>query len=186
MEELFTSVSTYGYIIIFWYSLGGGFLGLVVASVLAYAGTLSFPLVLLVALLGNFLGDIMLFYLSRYQKKDILPYFKKHKRKLALSKLIMKKHGAKAIFIQKYIYGVKTIIPLAMGLTKYSFKKFIFFNIFASVLFVLSIGNLSYFSGEVLLNVYEYVTDNKILIPIIILFIFGSFWFYFDYYTKKK
>jgi len=51
----------------------------------------------------------------------------------------MRKYGVWAIFIQKFLYGIKTLVPISMGLSKYDFRKFGFYNIFASILFVVVI-----------------------------------------------
>ena len=186
MDSIFTSIDTYGYIIIFWYSLGGGFLALLAGSVVAFNGQLNFGLVLLLVFIANFIGDIILFYFARNSKKETLVYFKKHKRKLALSHLLMKKHGNKVIFVQKFLYGIKTLIPLAIGLTNYDIKKFIFFNFFASMIFVLTVGIASYYSGHILMPIYEYVKDNIYIVPIVLILLGSIIYSYFTYFTKKK
>ena len=60
--------------------------------------------------------------------------------------------------MQKYIYGIKTLIPLAMGLTKYDYKKFILFNIFATALWAIFIGTTAYMMGDL---VYTYIEEFK-------------------------
>lgn len=62
MEEL---IKDWGYIALFAYSFGGGFVGLVVAGVLSYAGDLNIYISILVAGVSNFLGDQFLFTLAR-------------------------------------------------------------------------------------------------------------------------
>ena len=71
---------------------------------------------------------------------------------------MMRKYGTWVIFLQKYIYGIKTLIPLAMGLTKYDYKKFMIFNFFAAVIWSLIIGLSAYMLGEL---VYTYLEEFK-------------------------
>ena len=101
MSEMLTSLSTYGYIILFLYTLGGGMVAIIAAGVLSYAGSMNLPLVIIIATISNALGDTLLFYLSRYNKKEIMPYFKKQKRNLALAQILFKKHGGKIILFKK-------------------------------------------------------------------------------------
>ncbi|MEA3384005.1 MAG: DedA family protein [Campylobacterota bacterium] len=155
MEEL---IRDWGYIILFLYSFGGGFVALVVAGILSYSGELNIFIVLLVAGTANFIGDQFLFTIARKNKSQAKEMMKKHQRKIALSHLLMRKYGSAVIFIQKYIYGIKTLIPLAMGLTKYDYKKFIFFNIFATIAWTLIVGLSSYMLGEL---VYKYIEEFK-------------------------
>ena len=68
MEDIFGNLATYGYIALFIYSLGGGFVGLVAAGVLSYMGKMDLATSIAVAFVSNALGDVMLFWLTRYQK----------------------------------------------------------------------------------------------------------------------
>jgi len=171
-------IKDWGYIILFLYSFGGGFLALAVAGVLSYAGELNIYITLIVAGSANFIGDQFLFLLARNNKAQAKDMMKKHQRKIALAHLMMRKYGSVVIFLQKYVYGIKTLIPLAMGLTKYDAKKFIFFNVFATILWTSIIGIASYVLGEL---VYTYTDQFKtygIAFVVVILLVLS-------YYFKK-
>ena len=155
MEDL---IRDWGYIILFLYSFGGGFLALVVAGILAFSGELNIFVVIMVAGAANFVGDQFLFTLARKNKAQAKQMMQKHRRKIAMSHLLMKKYGSWVIFLQKYIYGIKTLIPLAMGLTKYDYRKFLVFNIFATALWAIFIGMASYMMGDL---VYTYIEEFK-------------------------
>ncbi len=186
MEDTFTNLATYGYIGLFIYSLGGGFVGLVAAGVLSFMGKMDLTTSILVAFVSNALGDIMLFWITRYQKGMMMEGLKTHRRKLAFAHIIMKKYGDWAIFIQKYIYGLKTMIPIAIALTKYDFKKFAVLNIFAAAIWALSFGLGSFYFGEVLKNLAIYITQNKWLAPVILIVLGSIVWFYLEKVTKKR
>lgn len=185
MEEMLTNLETYGYIVLFLYSLGGGFVALMGAGVLSYTGHMDLSSSILIAFVANFIGDVMLFYMGRYNKKDVMAYLHKHKRKLALSHILMKKHGSWVIFLQKYVYGIKTLIPLAVGLTKYDLKKFIILNFFASAIWAVVIGVASYMAGEVIKSAYEVIAERPYIAPLILLSIVGIIWWYLSSHTKK-
>ena len=186
MEDIFGNLATYGYIALFIYSLGGGFVGLVAASVLSYMGKMDIGTSIFVAFLGNALGDIMLFWLTKYQKNMMMDSLKKHRRKLALSHILMKKHGDWVIFIQKFIYGLKTIVPIAIALTKYDFKKFAVLNIFAALIWALVFGLASYYFAAPLKAFAIYIYHNKWLAPVILIVLSGMTWAYLTHATKKR
>ncbi len=186
MEDTFNSLVTYGYIGLFIYSLGGGFIGLVAAGVLSFMGKMDLATSIAIAFAGNALGDIMLFLLTRYQKSMMVEELRKHRRKLALSHILMKKHGDWVIFIQKFIYGIKTIVPIALALTKYDFKKFAILNVFATAIWALAFGLSSYYFGETLKSFAISISENKWLAPVILLVVGGSVWFYLQKATKKS
>jgi membrane protein DedA with SNARE-associated domain len=186
MEDTFSNLVTYGYIGLFLYSLGGGFVGLVAASVLSFMGKMDLSLSIGIAFLGNAMGDVLLFWLTRYQKSMMVEGLKKHRRKLALSHILMKKHGDWVIFIQKFIYGLKTVVPIAVALTKYDFRKFIILNIFAAAIWALAFGLSSFYFGAVLSKFAIYISENKWLAPVILATIGGLTWLYLEKATKKK
>jgi len=150
LEDILTSLSTYGYLILAFYSFGGGMVALIGAGILSSMGKMDISTSILIATVFNFIGDSVLFYLSQTNKKEVMGYMQKHKRKIAYTNLLMRKYGWAAVFLQKYIYGVKTLVPIVMGLTKYDFKKFVILNVFASIVWGLVVGLVSfYFSTAV-------------------------------------
>lgn len=167
MEEF---IKDWGYIALFLYSFGGGFVGLVIAGVLSYAGDLNIYLSILVAGVSNFLGDQFLFFLARKNKSYAKGMMKNYGRKIALAHIMMRKYGSFVVFIQKYIYGIKTLIPLTMGLTKYSAIKFSIFNIFATAIWACVVGYASYVAGELILNSADDFKYFGLGIVIIVLF----------------
>ncbi len=178
MEEL---IRDFGYIILFAYSFGGGFVALVVAAILSYGGELNIFITIIVAGTANFIGDQFLFTIARKNKAQAKKMMQKHRRKIAMSHLLMRKYGTWVIFFQKYIYGIKTLIPLAMGLTKYDYKKFIFFNALATTLWALIVGVSSYMLGEL---VYTYIEEFKTYGLAIVAIILLTVFYYFRKLSK--
>ena len=186
MDEMLTNLSTYGYIVLFLYSLGGGFVALLGAGVLSFMGKMDLSLSIAIAFTANFIGDSLMFYMSRYHKKEMMEYFKKHSRKLAFSHLLLKKHGSWIIIVKKFIYGLKTLIPLAVGLTKYDFWKFSGYNAIGAAIWAVAVGGLSFLFGGVLIEGYKVVSDKPYLAPVMLVIVGGSVWFYLSQATKKK
>jgi len=186
MDDMLNNLSTYGYIVLFLYSLGGGFVALLGAGVLSFMGKMDISLSIAIAFSANFIGDSLMFYMSRYHKKEMMEYFKKHRRKLAFSHLLLKKHGSWIIIVKKFIYGLKTLIPLAIGLTKYDFWKFSGYNAIGAAIWAVTVGGLSYLFGGALIEGYKVVANKPYLAPVMLVIIGGSVWFYLSRATKKQ
>lgn len=186
MEDTFSNLATYGYIGLFLYSLGGGFVALVGAAVLAYMGKMDLTLVIAIAFIANALGDVLLFYMARYQKGTMMDGLRKHRRKLALSHVLMKKYGSSIILFQKFVYGIKTLIPIAIGLTKYDFKKFAVLNVLSAGVWALVVGLGSYYSGSVIVKLVEQISDKPWIAPVILVAFAGLLWLYLTQATKRK
>jgi membrane protein DedA with SNARE-associated domain len=143
---MLTSLSTYGYILLAAYSFGGGMVGLAAAGILSAMGKMDITLSIVIATLFNYIGDNVLFYMAQSNKASVKGYLKKFKGRIhARTILMMRKYGWMVIFLQKYLYGVKTLVPIIMGLSKYDLRKFAIMNIFASILWGLVVGLSSYY-----------------------------------------
>lgn len=186
MDDMLNNLSTYGYAVVFLYSLGGGMIALIGAGVLSFMGKMDLTLSIAIAFTANVIGDALMFYLSRYHKSEMMEYFKKHKRKLAFSHLLLKRHGSWIIMIKKFIYGLKTLVPLAIGLTKYDFWKFMGYNVIGAAIWAISVGGFSYLFGGALIEGYKMVSDKPWLAPLALLAIGGTLWLYLSAATKKR
>ena len=78
--------------ILFVYSLGGGMVGILAAGVLSSLGKMELHWCIAIAFVANALGSSLLYIMGKYGKKDLMPYFKKHRRKLALAMLKIKQY----------------------------------------------------------------------------------------------
>lgn len=63
---------------------------------------------------------------------------KTQRRKFAVAHLLLQRFGWPIIFIQRYMYGFRTIIPMSIGITRYSAK-----NLLLSIFLVLGFGHQS-------------------------------------------
>ncbi|TKI69084.1 DedA family protein [Sulfurimonas crateris] len=186
MEDTFSNLATYGYIGLFLYSLGGGFVAIIAAGVLSFMGKMDLTTSILIAFVANALGDFLLFYMARYQKTMMMDGLKKHRRKLALAHIMMKKNGSWIILFQKFVYGIKTLIPIAIGLTKYDFKKFAILNVLSAGVWALAFGLGSYYSGSFLMNIAETISQKPWIAPIVLVVLGGALWLYMTHATKRK
>ena len=50
MQDIINSISTYGYVVLFFYSLGGGMVALIAAGILSFAGKMDITLSIIVAM----------------------------------------------------------------------------------------------------------------------------------------
>lgn len=169
MQDVTNSLEQWGYILLFFYSFGGGYVGLIAAGVMSALGKMDLYLVILVACLGNTFGSSLLAYLARYQKKDIIKYLHKHKRKIALSQIWLKKYGSWLIVFSKYLYGVKTLVPLAIGFSSFNLQRFFILNIIACVIWAIIVGLCGYYASSGLLAILDKVDAHSYVVPFILL-----------------
>jgi len=167
-ETLINLLKEYGYIILFIWSIMEGEVGLIMAGILSFTGDMFIGYAIAVGALGGFIGDQIFFYLGRFNKKFINKEMKEHKRKFAKATLLLRKYGWFVVFIQRYLYGLRTIIPMAIGVTNYSSKKYAFINLISAIIWATITITLAYFFGEELLSLLNLLKEYKYFTLLII------------------
>ncbi|MFP6275060.1 DedA family protein [Helicobacter pylori] len=176
----------WGYLILFLYSLGGGYVGIVIASILsATTHALDIKITILVAFLGNMVGSGTLVVFARYQKREFLKYFQKHRRKLTLASLWVKRYAFLMIFVNKYLYGIKSVVPLAIGFSKYPLKRFLWLNVLSSFLWALIVGSVSFQASDWVKTLYERLSHYTSFFVISFVLIALLIWFLLKRYSRK-
>ncbi len=167
----------YGYIILFFWSMAEGETGLVMAGVLSHTGDMNVPVSILVAGLGGFIGDQIWYYVGRYNKSYVHREFEQHRRKFARARLMLRRYGIWLIFFQRFIYGMRSIIPLAVGLSGYDKKKFAIINFFSAFIWASITIIPSYIYGEEILKLITWAKHHWYLSVMFLVFVFGTLWY---------
>lgn len=138
---------------------------------------------IIVITLGGLIGDLLSYFIGLKG----LNWFKGEKKLLKASYLdkggaFFEKYGDKSIIIGRFLGIIKSIIPFVAGLYKMKFKKFLFLNIVAGLIWTIAHIVIGYILGRTLdvLNISKSVKLLIILIP------FGLFfaWTLFEYRKK--
>src|SRR5690606_9297907 len=82
------------------------------------------------------------------------------RRKFAIAHLLLKKYGWPIIFMQRYMYGLRTVIPMSIGITKYSAKQFALINLLSAWVWAAITITPAYFFGEQLLSVLAFAKEH--------------------------
>jgi len=176
----------YGYIILFAWSILEGELGLIMAGLMSHDGSMNLYMAIFVAGIGGFVGDQIYFYIGRFNKAYVHKKFAGQRRKFALAHLLLQKYGWPIIFVQRYMYGMRTIIPISIGLTRYSAKMFAFINLISAWCWAaLTIVPVWYF-GEEILKVIHWAKEHWYFAAPFAIIIGGSMIYYFSKASKKK
>jgi membrane protein DedA with SNARE-associated domain len=187
MEDLFVSlIREWGYPILFIWSVAEGEIGLVMGGLLCHTGDMNVVLAILVAGLGGFVGDQLYFYLGRYNRKYTLEFFRDHRRKVALAHLLLRKYGWPIIFVQRYMYGLRTVLPMAIGTTKYDNKKFALINFISAIVWACVTIIPTYIYGDVILGILKYMKAHWYFALPLLFTILGSFYYYMHKHSQPK
>ena len=166
----------YGYIILFLWCMLEGEMALIMGGIQSHSGAMNLYLAIFIAGLGGFAGDQIYFYVGRFNKKYINKKLTKQRQKFAIAYVLLERYGWPLIFAQRYMYGLRTIIPMAIGTTKYSAKKFAFINLISAWCWAAITIVPAWYFGEELLNALGWAKKHwYFAIPIIITFLLSVF-----------
>ena len=101
--------------------------------------------------------------------------FRSQRRKFALASRLMQKYGWPIIFVQRYMYGLRTIIPISIGLTRYSAVKFALINLISAWVWAAITIVPAWFFGEEILGLIQTffvkIKENVLLFAILLVII---------------
>lgn len=182
-------VQDWGYVILFCWSILEGEWGLLLAGIAAHQGHLDVYWCIFIAGLGGFTGDQIYFYIGRLRKDYVQRKFRSQRRKFAIASRLMQKYGWPIIFVQRYMYGLRTIIPISIGLTRYSAIKFALINLVSAwVWAAITIVPAWFFGSEILdlMQTFFAKIKNNILLFAILLVIIVSVVAVFVFWRRKN
>jgi membrane protein DedA with SNARE-associated domain len=138
----------FGYLAVFAGTFLEGETILVLAGFFASRGRLALPLVLLTAAGGAYLGHVFWFWVGRSQGTRLVQRFPRFEQKIARSLALIERHGAGAIFLTQYLYGLRVAAAVVFGLSRMSSRKFLLYQAVSCALWASLIGLLGFFFGR--------------------------------------
>lgn len=191
MEELFIGwLKEYGYSILFLWSILEGEMGLVMGGIMSHTGDMNVLMAIFVAGLGGFAGDQIYFYIGRFNKGFIQRKLHTQRRKFAIAHLLLKKYGWPIIFVQRYMYGLRTVIPMSIGITKYPGKQFAIINLLSAWVWATITIMPSYFWGAEILNLLAFAKAHwYFALPLAGAILFGVHSYFLkleNYFLQKR
>ncbi len=114
------------------------------AVVLAGAGHLSLPLVVLLAIAGAILGGCLGYVIGRRGGRLLLlrpgPFVARRHRMLHGAERFFARYGAPAVFLSRWVPCARYLTPLTAGAAQMSWHRFLFFNVTGGIIWVASLA----------------------------------------------
>jgi membrane protein DedA with SNARE-associated domain len=122
-------LEVHGYWVLFLGTFLEGEAILIFAGFLACEGYLSIYGVILSAFAGSFLGDQFYFHLGRRKGQLLLKIFTTFARKFRKALRLIERYGTFVAFISRYTYGFRILLPIILGMTNLSSRRFLMLNL---------------------------------------------------------
>jgi len=143
---------------------------LITAGLLASQGYLEIKLLILISILAAILGDTVGYWFGNktgpriFKKEDSLLF---HKKNIIKANEFYKKHGGKTIVIARFLPFIRTFAPIVAGVGEMDYLRFLSFNIFGGIFWVLVTTLAGFFLGNTIPNIEEYF----LLIILVVIFV---------------
>ena len=167
MEDL---IIKFGYPALFVGSVLEGESILIASGLLARAGYLNLKLVMLIALAGTYIADVSIYFLGRSKGEAIIARFPAASGYYPKVKVLFDRYGIFAVFITRYLYGLRLAAAATFGLMKMRRIIYLPFNFLSCTIWAILVGGLGYTFGaslEVLIGQIKHY--EMMVVPLIIL-----------------
>ncbi len=143
-------VAQYGYAFVFAGALAEGESVLLAAGFAAHRGLLKLPEVMAVACVAGTLGDQLYFHLGRRHGARLLARFPSLQAQVKRVEPMLARHPNAAILSLRFLYGLRTAGPIALGALGVSRWRFTLLNLLSAALWALAFSLLGYQFGNAL------------------------------------
>ncbi|MBI1375722.1 MAG: DedA family protein [Phycisphaera sp.] len=171
-----TLIKTFGYPAI---ALGVAFEGetvLLVAGYLAHRGYFDIATVMMVAMISTTLADQWWFHVGRTGGKSMLDRRPRWADRVDPIRRMIDRHQVLVIMGFRFIYGLRTITPVVLGMTGVPLRRFIPLNILSATIWAVAVGVAGYLFGQLLENFWSDLRRHEWWIAAGILVMGGVIW----------
>ena len=156
MNEINALIQNYGdwiYLVAFFWAALEGETFVIFAGLAAQRGYLNiFELIAAVGL-GSFLGDQICFWLGRCYGNRVLERFPKLQAGERLAITWLEKHAIGFILSYRFMYGVRNVSSIVIGMSHLTWQKFALWNAIAAFIWAVAFSNIGYAFGDLVAKV---------------------------------
>jgi membrane-associated protein len=126
---------------------------LIAASLGAADGRLKIEFVILIAAAAAIVGDNIGFMIGRRYGRRLVewdggPYPEKRRELLDRGQVFFDRHGGKAVFLGRWVAGLRITAAWLAGINKMHWPRFVFWNALGGIAWATSVGLVIYFVGK--------------------------------------
>lgn len=178
-------LNDFGYLALFIGTFLEGETILVLAGVAAAHHYLDIEFVILIAFIGSYCGDQLWFFIGRRYGISLLQKKPKWQKSTDKALLYLKRNPDLWVLTFRFMYGLRTIMPIAIGISNYSPKRYILLNGIGALIWSIVLGFTAYYLGK---KVLDYLKDYELYFLALIVLVALALWLnrFIKNYKKTK
>lgn len=168
-EFLFHAVHQYGYWVIALGSVAEGETVVAFGGFFAHQGLLSLPLVMLIAFIGSFVGDQIVFQIGKRYSPAVLRRWPKLQEPANRAFRLLERYQNLFILGFRFVYGIRTVSALVIGASHVKTLHFMVLNAIAAALWAVSVSAIGFLFGHALTYALGKIQDAEIGLLVLLL-----------------
>ena len=152
MEQL---LHQYGYLLIFLGTLVEGETLLMLGGYFAHRGYLDLGGVVATSFIAAVCGDQLFFHLGRGHAKGLLARFPRLRDKVNLALHRVERHQVKVVLTMRFLWGLRIALPVALGLTSMSARKFFWLNLLSAAVWSCAFALIGFGASRVVARIVD-------------------------------
>lgn len=188
-QYIFEFLKSYGYFAMLPLMTLEGPVATLISAMLASMGAFFWPWVFVLSVLGDMLGDVILYWIGYKYGMHFVRKIGKHIGITESLVLRMEKyftrHGGKTIFAVKSTVGLCWAAFTAAGIVKMDFKKFLKYSFLGGIVWSGSLVAMGYFYGYLWKSMKEYISWAGWIITAVAVASFMGITLYKKYQSKQ-
>jgi membrane-associated protein len=143
---------------------------LITAGLVAATGALDIWLLNVLLIAAAIVGDSVGYAIGYragprlFTKEESLLFSRKH---LLRTRVFYEKYGGKTIVLARFIPLIRTFAPVVAGIGQMEYRRFLFYNVFGGIGWVVSLTWAGYLLGTLVPNISRYI--HVVVIVVIVL-----------------
>lgn len=148
--DLSALISHYGLLAVFAGSLLEGETVLLLAGYAAHRGYLDIAAVVAVAMLGAVISDQVWFMLGRRKGAHLIARRPWLGSRVQRAVVLIERHPIKIILAMRFAWGLRTALPIAVGMSSIPWQRFLLLNLISALLWAPLVAGVGYVFGTLL------------------------------------
>ena len=165
----------YGYLVVLLGALLEGETVLILAGFAASRGYLNLSGVILCGWLGGMLSDWLFFLLGRYRGQAVMTRFPRWQPQVQQVLSKFSRYQNSLILSFRFLYGLRTVTPFAIGASNVSSQKFFLLNACGAIIWAAVIAWLGYCFGYAMMRILDDIKHYEAIIALSIVLFGGVF-----------
>jgi len=177
-------VTSYGYPALLLGSLMEGETIVIIAGFLAHSGHLNLSWVILTAFVGAFSADQFFFQIGKRKGKVFLESRPRWAPRVDKIRHFLVRYQVIAILAYRFLYGMRTITPIVIGVSGLSTFRFVGLNFCSTFLWAAAVSTAGYYFGHLFEQVLQDLKKYELIIMLVIAMVGVIVWFF--RYRRKR